>query len=191
MPWRGKSRRRKLGNVREFLFIRHAESEGNCGKSDHCDCDLTDAGRQHAARVGLALADHFDLTGFRGIVSPYKRTRQTAALISRASGIPFEINSGVREWGKDCEVLGECYPEESLESAATRLEQFLTTIELDSKLIIVSHATPIFLMIQILVRGSASAALNACVGPFWEPIKNCGVAHIRAGRVICLSKLIA
>jgi broad specificity phosphatase PhoE len=177
--------------AREFLFIRHAESEANCGRSDHCDCDLTDAGREHAKRVGRALADHFDLSGFRGIVSPYKRTRETAELISRASGIQFEISAGVREWGKDCEVLGESYPEESLERAAIRLEEFLQAVESGSKLVIVSHATPILLLVQILVHGSASAALKTCIGPFWEPIKNCGVTHVNDDKVICLSKLIA
>jgi broad specificity phosphatase PhoE len=174
----------------ELLLIRHAQSEANAGPCDVCDCGLTELGRQQAVRVGERLRGHFDLHGFWGITSPYRRARETADGIGLGAAIAFQPDEGCREWGVTCDVGGKHYPEEKLHQAAIRLDLFLKRLRTGGKYVIVSHATPVFLMIQLMTRGNVSAALSQCVGSFWAPITNCGVTHIKDGKVVCLAKQI-
>jgi broad specificity phosphatase PhoE len=186
--WCAMSSRDGMRGPREVFLIRHAQSEANAGTCDECDCGLTALGKQQAEKTGEVLREHFHVSDVHAITSPYRRTRETAAGIGRGSGLVFHADPGCREWGKDCLIDGQSYPEETLAAAAERLEKFLNRLDAAGRYVIVSHATPIFLMLQILTRGSAAAALEQCVGEFWEPIKNCGVTHICEGRAVCVSK---
>jgi broad specificity phosphatase PhoE len=174
----------------ELLLIRHAQSEANAGPCDACDCGLTELGREHAVRVGERLRKHFDVSGFWGVTSPYRRARETAEGITQGSALTFQVDEGCREWGSTCLVDGKHYPEESLAQAAMRLDLFLKRLRPGGKYVIVSHATPVFLMIQLMTRGTVAAALSQCVGAFWGPITNCGITHIKDGKVVCLARQI-
>lgn len=174
----------------ELLLIRHAQSVANAGPCNECDCGLTELGRQQAERVGEQLRKHFDVAGFWGTTSPYRRARETAEGISRGSALAFLVDEGCREWGSTCSVDGKHYPEEQLAQAAARLDLFLKRLRPGGKYVIVSHATPVFLMIQLMTRGNVSAALSQCSGSFWAPITNGGITHIKDGKVVCLAKQI-
>lgn len=67
-------------------YVRHGLSEGNvagvASGAEH-DCDLTDEGRQQAARAGKELQDkNIDLI----VCSPMKRTVETATIIAEQLG---------------------------------------------------------------------------------------------------------
>lgn len=88
----------------ELWLVRHGESTGNVAASaaaragaEVIDIDLRDAdvpltgvGRDQATAVGSWFADEEGQTGRPDLVwsSPYLRTRQTAHIISGASGLP-------------------------------------------------------------------------------------------------------
>ena len=76
----------------EITFIRHGQTTGNAGGrwQGHTNSDLTDLGREQAARLGARLRDvAFDLV----ISSDLDRTRQTAAALGR----PVEADERWRE----------------------------------------------------------------------------------------------
>ena len=174
----------------DVLLIRHGESEANAGTSDDCDCGLTALGREQSEKTGRLLRRHFDLSGTIAITSPYRRARETAELIAQGSALAFRADPRVREWGKDCVIDGTSYPEETLAKAAIRLDVFLRLLIPSQRYVIVSHATPIFLMMQLLTRGSVAAAIPHCTRDFWSAIKNCGVTQVREGKTVCVSKLL-
>src|SRR5215469_2023250 len=89
----------------ELILIRHAQSTVNAGQSTDVDCCLTEMGRQQAQRLGDLLADR-DLRGFVPLVSPYRRTRQTADYIAGRTGLKFIPDFRIREWGAECQLDG-------------------------------------------------------------------------------------
>jgi len=162
----------------DLLLIRHAQSLANIGVSDDADCDLSAAGAAQARAIAEQMGREFDLSEYRGIVSPYLRARRTAGAIADATGISFDVNAGCREWGKTCRLGDLVYEEETLPQVIDRLRTFLDALEPGADYVIVSHATPIFLMKQLAAGASAEAAAAACVGEFWNLIENCVVHRV-------------
>src|SRR5688500_1570442 len=80
----------------ELLMVRHGESEGNVGKSTDPDCALTERGLAQARALAQRLRA-FDLSGFAGVTSPYRRAVQTAEALEL--GVRFEVDDALREWG--------------------------------------------------------------------------------------------
>src|SRR5450432_2573121 len=109
----------------ELLLIRHGESQANIGLTTHLDSCLTPRGIDQARQLGIRLAAGHDLRDFVGLTSPYQRARQTAAEISGATGIAFEIEEHVREWSDAATVNGRHFPKEIGEELVARLETFL------------------------------------------------------------------
>ena len=73
----------------QAIFIRHAQSEANVGlpTKNFAQVPLTELGLEQAQ----ALADSWPFTPSRIILSPYLRTRQTAApMIARYTQVPVE-----------------------------------------------------------------------------------------------------
>jgi broad specificity phosphatase PhoE len=73
----------------QAIFIRHAQSEANVGlpTADFAQVPLTELGLEQAR----ALADTWPFTPSRIILSPYLRTRQTAApMLARYPQVPIE-----------------------------------------------------------------------------------------------------
>src|SRR5215213_8151747 len=92
----------------ELLMVRHGESEANVGLSSDPDCSLTPRGLEQARALAPRLA-RFDLRGFVAVVSPYRRAVQTAEALASATGLSFEADPDVREWGATAVVGGQTY----------------------------------------------------------------------------------
>lgn len=78
--------------MHDFVFLRHAESEGNAGEylQGQIDSSLTERGKEQADRLAerwKTLGVSFD----RIICSPLLRARQTAAPLSAALGVSIEL----------------------------------------------------------------------------------------------------
>src|SRR5690242_12385523 len=97
-------------------MVRHGQSLGNAGLSEEADCCLTGLGQEQARAAAELILSH-ELEGFVGVVSPYKRARETAACITAATGMVFEVEPLVREWqwSGPGVVEGVEYPLESVE----------------------------------------------------------------------------
>jgi ribonuclease H / adenosylcobalamin/alpha-ribazole phosphatase len=158
----------------ELLLIRHGESEANAGRASTADdCALTNAGLEQSRQLAQRLAAH-DLQGFTGLVSPYRRARQTAAPIAQATGLSFAVEDAIREWGPAITIDGRHYPEETIEEAAARLKEFLRRHR-DRKLVLVSHATPIWLLTQLAWGEPCHTD-----APFWSNVGNCCLRSVRS-----------
>ncbi len=80
-----------------LLIIRHAQSQNNAGIGPRvADPTLTEIGDRQAELAATALrAFALDVL----YVSPMRRTLQTAAPITRATGLPTRVYTGLHEWG--------------------------------------------------------------------------------------------
>src|SRR3978361_1557314 len=87
----------------EIILIRHGESEANIGLSTNPDCALTSKGIDQARMVGERLK-RVNLSPYRCLVSPYDRARTTARQIPERTGLIFQIEPAIREWGKPCTI---------------------------------------------------------------------------------------
>lgn len=83
-----------------MILVRHGQSEFNVHYNRTRidpgieDPGLTELGRQQAAEAAMRLAEE----GVRRLlVSPYRRTLETAAVIAGALGLPIEVEPLVRE----------------------------------------------------------------------------------------------
>jgi broad specificity phosphatase PhoE len=150
----------------ELLMVRHGQSEANVGRSTDPDCALTALGLEQAAAVAARLRA-FDLTGFVGRVSPYRRAVQTADVIARETRIRFDIEPELREWGPATTVSGATYAQEPVLDTVNRLRAFLRRQQ-GRRLLIVSHAAPIALLTQL-----AWGEPPITDGAFWAGVGNC------------------
>ena len=157
----------------ELLLIRHAESEANVGRSIDPNCPLTDAGHEQARALGRRLA-RLDLRGFVGVRSPYRRAAQTAAAIAGATGLRFDVDPAVREWGATATVDDAHYPLEPIADVVDRLSAFLDRAR-GGRLVVVSHAAPIALLTQL-----AWGEPPTTEGKFWLGVGNCRPRWVKA-----------
>lgn len=155
----------------EMILIRHGVSEANEGLSNDPDCVLAPKGLSQASEVAQRLAG-YDLAGFAGLSSPYRRSQQTAEVIAAATGVSFAADEGVREWGPAATIGGRHFPQETGEQLVERLKDFLRRHE-GRKLLIVSHAAPISALISVAWGETPNTA-----GPFWEGVRNCCVRRL-------------
>jgi len=80
----------------ELVLARHGQSHGNLDRSLGPDTDLTDLGRQQAARLGdWLVARGYCFTALYG--SPLCRARQTAAIINLHYGLEIVFDPDLRE----------------------------------------------------------------------------------------------
>jgi len=150
----------------ELLMIRHGESEANIGLSTDPDCRLTARGLGQAAALARRLAG-LDFTGFHAVTSPYRRARDTAAALAMETGLRFEVDDDVREWGVTATVDGRSYPQEPVADTVARLERFLRR-RTGQRLVVVAHAAPIALLTQL-----AWGENPVTEGQFWLGVGNC------------------
>jgi probable phosphoglycerate mutase len=155
----------------ELILVRHGESEYNVGLSRHLDSRLTERGREQSRKVAAELAE-LDLGDFAGIVSPYRRARDTAAIIAEATGVDFEVDELVREWGEAVVIEGRRYEHEPIEQVVQRLRRFVEGRR-GQRLLVVSHGTPVAILTQ-LARGEEPVT----VGEFWAGVENCCLRRI-------------
>ena len=150
----------------ELLMIRHGQSEANVGRACEPDCALTELGVDQARGAARRLAS-FDLGGFAGVVSPYRRAVQTAREITAATGLRFAEDESVREWGATARVGERTFENEPIDDVVRRLEAFLRDRR-GQRLVIVSHAAPIALLTQL-----AWGEKPTTEGQFWLGVGNC------------------
>jgi len=157
----------------DLILIRHGQSEANVGLSTEPDCDLTPFGCDQAGQVADQLAA-IDLREFSGIVSPYRRARRTAQVITDRTGVPFTVDPLIREWGAECRIDGCVYPQESRQALADRIGRFLESAR-DRKLVIVAHAAPLAALMQL-----AAGKQPDLSGEFWLGVENCKIYRTNA-----------
>jgi phosphohistidine phosphatase len=75
-----------------FYLVRHGEAEKGTGASD-AERRLTPAGRAAFEALARALAPSVRLA--RIVTSPYRRARETAAILGAATGVPVEVESAL------------------------------------------------------------------------------------------------
>lgn len=80
-----------------FILVRHGESEGNRDRRFNTShlTPLTELGREQARQAAERIAERFQPELV--IVSPYLRTRQTAAIIANYFRLPVEVEEDLRE----------------------------------------------------------------------------------------------
>ena len=159
----------------DLFLIRHGESKMNAGLSDEMDCALTVRGMEQAKTLARRLREAIGesmVTDWVGVVSPYRRAMQTAAIVTDFTGLHFEIDEAVREWGKTADVCGRIYEEEPIEVVVNRLREFIER-RVNQRVVMVAHATPIALLTH-LCKGEP---LNTR-GRFWESVENCCLRRV-------------
>ena len=133
-------------SLSDLILIRHGQSLANINCSNEPDCELSDAGHEQARELGRRLTA-LPLEGFVGLVSPYRRALQTAQYITQFTGMTFEIDEDVREFGARCDINGCRYEAETPAEFTTRMKRFLGRAA--GKLVVVSHGSPIAYMAQL------------------------------------------
>ncbi len=80
----------------QLVLARHGQSHGNLDRSLGPDTDLTDLGREQAARLGRWLAGqgHAFSTFY---CSPLRRARQTAEIVNEHWGLAIAFDADLRE----------------------------------------------------------------------------------------------
>jgi broad specificity phosphatase PhoE len=157
----------------ELILIRHAQSTVNAGHSVDVDCCLTDLGRQQAQRIADLLARR-DLSGFVPLVSPYRRTRETAQYIARTVELKFIPDFRVREWGAECQIDGVRFYAETAEQLMTRLGAFHEWAQ-DQKLLVVTHGA----CVDLLTRYATDAPIGDY--NYGDGVANACCLHLREG----------
>ena len=162
----------------ELILIRHAESEGNVGISEHPDC---------AARLGA--------WNRRGSLQPGSRRWTSEAFCASPARIaghekrpdilptpqisPSHIEERIREWGDAATIDGREYPRETPAHLIARLKDFLQ-IYAGKKVLAVSHASPIALLTQL-----AWGEVPRPQGAFWSGVDNCCLRWLRTTHELC------
>ncbi len=84
------------GNMTELVLARHGQSYGNLDRSLGPDTDLTDLGREQAARLGKWLAEQeYRFTAI--YCSTLRRARQTAEIVNAHFGLEIVFDPDLRE----------------------------------------------------------------------------------------------
>lgn len=82
----------------ELLIIRHAESRRNMGVTYNLDSNITDTGMSNICRTAIWLYENFKFEDYKGLVSPYYRTLQTASALSEVLEIEFCVDDRLGEY---------------------------------------------------------------------------------------------
>jgi len=151
----------------ELILIRHGQSEANIGQSSDPDCPLTPLGVEQSRAAGARLRNLGMDRSFTGVVSPYRRAQQTAAEIASATGLSFEVDDRIREWGPPAIIAEKVFREETDDDLRHRILHFLT--HRAGKLVVVSHGSPIGLITQLAV-GVRPPKIDPSL---WLDVENC------------------
>ena len=82
--------------VLDLVLARHGQSHGNLDRSLGQDTDLTDLGRQQAARLGTWLEGQgYQFSAL--YASPLRRAHQTAEIVSAHLGLEVILDADLRE----------------------------------------------------------------------------------------------
>lgn len=188
---------------KEMLIVRHAETQYNVGDTEFLDSNLTHKGWEQARGVAEYLKKSGDAEGFVGLVSPYKRTLQTAERIHALTGTPFKVfplaAEYAAEWSRvpyDIRVSKHSdefpmfdwslYPEEhrftkeSFNKFLDRMRNLLAS-DLPEKTLVVSHGAVVYTLLDLLTEGTV---LDAGYGQ----VTNASISLIRGNEPVYLFK---
>lgn len=150
----------------DLIIVRHGQSQYNMRATENMDSHLTVEGYRQAAATGKWLANHMNLDGRIGVVSPFRRTCQTARVIADETGLKFRVHPLVHEFmvtynGFDIENHREVFPEfdwsavgieerlpmnkETMDLYRNRMAKALNWLAEDHRdcpLLVVSHGLP-------------------------------------------------
>ena len=146
--------------TKKIILVRHSLVQ----EHEESDPSLSYEGHNRCCKTARFLVDTEDLTGFVGYTSPMLRCLETAANISRLTGIKFAVDpSFVEAFPTPIEVPNRrelfpdfrwdsldsyCLGEETPIQFARRLEQVIKTMP--QKAIIISHCTFIANMAELI-----------------------------------------
>jgi broad specificity phosphatase PhoE len=197
----------------ELIIIRHGQSEHNAKITDDLNSKLTEKGIQQAITTGKYLKENIpNINEYFGITSPYLRCLQTSDYINREIGNRFTVETGPREammdydecliekkeidfphffwrnWGKN-HLL---FKKETESELVLRIENFLKQRFSHSKLIIVTHASPVSVIHDLTCRVSHDQCIENVVK--WESLRNyvanCSISHVKNGESVCYGKVV-
>ena len=84
--------------MKDYIFVRHAESHYNARLTKNLDSNLTLRGVEQAVKTGMYLRDNIpNIHESIGITSPYHRCLQTSDIIHSLTGIEFQVKPAPRE----------------------------------------------------------------------------------------------
>jgi broad specificity phosphatase PhoE len=130
-----------------MYFVRHGESMHNKHTDMTLNSDLTAWGIMQAHNVGRELSQ-LDLIEYSGLVSPARRTRQTADIIAEHTGLNFLVCTALRDWAGEVTLDGIGYPSENGNEVEVRCADFWSRIK-GQKFVVVSHESPIRIFLQL------------------------------------------
>lgn len=162
---------------KSVVLVRHAETFYNIKESDDLDSDLTPLGVTQAVGVAEYLRDSGDAEGHVGLVSPYKRTLDTAQAIHEKTGIQFRVFPLLAEYAAKWSRVsypkfipnrkddypsfdwslyerGHLFIAESFEAFMDRM--FALKSELPEKCLLVSHGGVVYTLADLLVGSDGS-----------------------------------
>lgn len=179
LGWRG----RQHGDPTTLVLLRHGVTESTvrklfCG-SGGSDPGLTSEGEAQAARGAAWIARHHDVDAI--VASPLRRTQETAGFVARETGLPVSLDDGVAEaafgdWdGHAFADIMRRWPDElsawleSTDVAPPGGESFdavhervraardrLIADHAGQTVVVVSHVTPIKLLVRLALDGPMS-----------------------------------
>lgn len=82
----------------DLIIVRHGQSEYNVRRTRDMDSHLSVEGYRQVEETASWLARHMKLDGRFGIVSPFRRTCQTARVIAKETGLKFRVYPLVHEF---------------------------------------------------------------------------------------------
>jgi broad specificity phosphatase PhoE len=195
----------------ELLIIRHGESHFNTKETSNLNSPLTSLGRDQCYTCGAFLRRKFgdSISEWKGIVSPFLRTVQTADILNRYTECGFTVDWQIREFAhsnsgysgaQTLEIpsyrdrFPEFYPEgeppkyiqhmESEESLVSRVSEFLAELEdEDGKYIVVSHGLTIYTMIYVM-NGNPQV-------PIWDrKVLNTSVTYFNDNKMVYFARFV-
>lgn len=123
-----------------LLIMRHGEAGPGAPDAER---ELTGRGRREAERMAAWLAERDDLAGLRLLASPYRRARQTAAIVGEALGL-------------EAEALSFITPDDPPRAVA----DWLLAQPQGRPLLLVSHMPLVGALTGLLVEGRADRGLG-------------------------------
>lgn len=182
----------------------------------YLDSPITQTGVYQITKTAEWLIENFDLTGWKGVVSPYLRTLQTALILQKIiPDVEFEVDINAGEYhtaGLPTEEgYGVANGELRINSRAIefpsfkswhdwysfRTENFSEFMDrmyhlcerfADDKYVVVTHAAPAHILSEIGM-GRSREVITKTIHAFRD-VKNSSLTHVDGRNKLCYSKIV-
>ena len=154
------------------ILVRHGESEHNAGTSEDLNSPLTSKGRAQAVACSREILSHLTTLNVPAeslfvASSPYERAVETSRIIANVLAVPFEVHSGLREFGPTVVIRGQVMESEDRGELVSRVSSWWRFYE-NRNVITVSHASPVAVLTQLAFHETPVVD-----GEFWRGVGNC------------------